>query len=532
MGGGCSSNAHLCPSLPSRKVGSFPRGRQSLLCNSPNSEDAHESHLELFSPSAAANALKGPRLVSGELGGTVTIRCHYAPLSINKHQRKYWCRAGPPMWACHTIVSTNHYIRHGYRGRVTLADFPQSNLFVVRLSRLSVDDEGNYRCGIGDNNNMLFFSMNLIVSTGPSSTIPTAPPAAGNFFTASPAAKRWTSGATQTLEVWRAEWDRVVPITKTRDTTASAQRRQTPVTAKQEAPGTDCATEGSVTATAPIPQSPVLKLHGTSSTAEEVWEWGAGSLVTKATGISEGGKEMTATKANKPGEQRERAEIAVDAAKKTTETTWPSAQPWETLPEASMVSKQPALGSSEAATPASGPHRETASMEGGTEGDLRSTAGDQGPQATPNWGPVAGLQRPSGKGSSRKRTPIGLNFSTCETKELNLPLLCFSHPALVPFSASPQDESGSRILTPVSTMLAPFLLVALVLLQRTLRRKRSSQEAERTPKVTLIQMTRFLELNLHPDQLPHMEKEMLQSNPPPSPPPQSGLTVLVRRSGP
>ncbi|XP_063095789.1 high affinity immunoglobulin alpha and immunoglobulin mu Fc receptor [Cavia porcellus] len=449
----------------------------------------------------AANALKGPRLVSGELGGTVTIRCHYAPLSINKHQRKYWCRAGPPMWACHTIVSTNHYIRHGYRGRVTLADFPQSNLFVVRLSRLSVDDEGNYRCGIGDNNNMLFFSMNLIVSTGPSSTIPTAPPAAGNFFTASPAAKRWTSGATQTLEVWRAEWDRVVPITKTRDTTASAQRRQTPVTAKQEAPGTDCATEGSVTATAPIPQSPVLKLHGTSSTAEEVWEWGAGSLVTKATGISEGGKEMTATKANKPGEQRERAEIAVDAAKKTTETTWPSAQPWETLPEASMVSKQPALGSSEAATPASGPHRETASMEGGTEGDLRSTAGDQGPQATPNWGPVAGLQRPSGKGSSRK-------------------------------SASPQDESGSRILTPVSTMLAPFLLVALVLLQRTLRRKRSSQEAERTPKVTLIQMTRFLELNLHPDQLPHMEKEMLQSNPPPSPPPQSGLTVLVRRSGP
>ncbi|XP_013358231.1 PREDICTED: high affinity immunoglobulin alpha and immunoglobulin mu Fc receptor isoform X2 [Chinchilla lanigera] len=447
----------------------------------------------------AVKALKGPRLVSGELGGAVTIQCHYAPLSVNRHQRKYWCRVGPPMWTCHTIVSTNRYIRLGYHGRVALTDFPQSSLFVVRLSQLSMDDEGNYRCGIGDSNNMLFFSMNLTVS-------------AGEFLTessgiASPAAKRWPSGATQTPEGQRTKWDKVAPTRETRKTTASAKRRQTPVTVRAVALATDSGAEGSVKATVPIPQSPGSKLNGVSTTAEDACGWGTGSLVTKVTRVREGRKEMTTTEANKPGEQTERTETAVDAARKTTGTIWPSAQAREALPEATMVSKQPALGSTEGATPAAGPrtlnttHRETASVEGSPEGDLRSAAGGQGPQATPSQGPVAGPQRPSGKGSSRK-------------------------------SASPEVESGSRILTPVSTLLAPFLLVALVLLQRRIRRKRSSQEAERTPRVTLIQMTRFLGLTLQSDQLPHMEREILQGNPPPPLPPQAGLTVLERDPGP
>ncbi|XP_012859392.1 high affinity immunoglobulin alpha and immunoglobulin mu Fc receptor [Echinops telfairi] len=114
----------------------------------------------------AANALKGPRLVSGEPGGAVTITCHYAPTSVNRHQRKYWCRLGPPNWICRTIVSTNHYTHLQYHGRATLEDFPWSSMFVVRLSQLSPMDEGCYRCGIGSRNDMLFFSVNLTVSTG------------------------------------------------------------------------------------------------------------------------------------------------------------------------------------------------------------------------------------------------------------------------------------------------------------------------------------------------------------------------------
>lgn len=114
----------------------------------------------------ATNALKGPRLVTGEPGGAVTIQCRYAPLSIYRHQRKYWCRLNPLTWICHTIVSTNSYTHRQYHGRVALTDFRHSGLFVVRLSQLSSDDVGYYRCGVGNQNDILFFSMNLTISTG------------------------------------------------------------------------------------------------------------------------------------------------------------------------------------------------------------------------------------------------------------------------------------------------------------------------------------------------------------------------------
>lgn len=112
--------------------------------------------------------MRGPRLVSGEPGGAVSIHCHYAPTSVNRHQRKYWCRLAPPSWTCYTVVSTNLYTHRDYRGRVALTDFPQSALFTVKLFRLSRNDTGLYRCGIGDRNDKLFFRMNLIVSPGKS----------------------------------------------------------------------------------------------------------------------------------------------------------------------------------------------------------------------------------------------------------------------------------------------------------------------------------------------------------------------------
>lgn len=110
--------------------------------------------------------MKCPRRVSGEPGKAVTIQCHYTPSSINRHQRKYWCRLSTLTWLCHTIVSTNHYTHLRYSGRVAVADFPHSGLFVVRLSQLSPEDAGSYRCGIGNGNNMLFVSVDLTVSAG------------------------------------------------------------------------------------------------------------------------------------------------------------------------------------------------------------------------------------------------------------------------------------------------------------------------------------------------------------------------------
>nr|XP_026243163.1 high affinity immunoglobulin alpha and immunoglobulin mu Fc receptor [Urocitellus parryii] len=459
---------------------------------------------------AAANTLKGPKLVAGKPGGAVTIQCHYTPSSANRHQRKYWCRLQLPTRICHTIVSSNHYTHRDYQGRVTLADFPQSSLFVVRLSQLSLNDVGQYRCGIGDGNNRLFLNMNLTVSVGPSETIPTATSAAGelvttSFGTGSPASNRWTPGATHTLGQG-TEWDRVTSTSGTSKITAPAKGRQTPATAWEEALETGSGAEGSIKATVPAPESPASKPRSVSKTTEGVQEWGTHSLVMNTPRASESGKERT-TEADRAGQETDRVRTEPDAARRTTGTMRPSAPvseqlAQETLLEATPVSKQQALGSTEGATPPTGmwtlgtTSTETASVEGSTYGDLHSTVGDRGPQATPSQAPATGPLKPPGMESSMK-------------------------------SAFPEVKSSFQILTPVCTVLAPFLIVALVLLQRKLRGNGPSQEAEKTPRVTLIQMTHFLESTLSPAHLPQEERKTLQGDSPT----QAGPTAPERDPG-
>ncbi|XP_075843958.1 high affinity immunoglobulin alpha and immunoglobulin mu Fc receptor [Microtus pennsylvanicus] len=205
-----------------------------------------------------ANALRGPRLVSGEPGGAVSIRCHYVPSSVNRHQRKYWCRLAPPLWTCYTVVSTNHYTHRDYRGRVALTDFPQSALFMVKLFQLSPNDTGLYRCGIGDRNDKLFFRMNLIVSPGPSNTTYAEVPASGELITASSgigsiAANRSTPGVTQILEGQGSEWGRTAPTTVNRSTPGVTQSlegqgsepdRTAPTTVNRKTPGVTQILEG------------------------------------------------------------------------------------------------------------------------------------------------------------------------------------------------------------------------------------------------------------------------------------------------
>ncbi|XP_012494248.1 PREDICTED: high affinity immunoglobulin alpha and immunoglobulin mu Fc receptor [Propithecus coquereli] len=507
--GSSLSPPHRGPHLRRLLDGSLPSGTHLWAVETPSSPLCwRESSL------AVANALKGPRLVSGKPGGAVTIRCHYAPSPVNRHQRKYWCRLGPPRWICRTIVSSNRYTHHRYHGRVALADFPQRGFFVVRLSQLSLDDVGCYHCGIGDRSTTLFFSMNLTVSAGPSGTFPTATPASGelalrSFGTASPTANnRWTTGPTQTTEGQGTEWDRVAPTPGASTATASAKGRQTPGTTGTAAPGTGVWVEASVEATAPVPESPASLTSSMSNTTEGVWMWGTRSSMTNRAIVSKDRREMTTTQADRPTVETERARISVDAARKVIGTSRPSALASEKLPretprEATPVSKQRFLGSIEGTSPAAGVWTlgttsiETASAEASAEGDLDTAAGDSGPQATPSQAPAAGPLRPPGKESSVK-------------------------------SALP-EKSSSRIATPVSTMLAPFVLAALVLLQRKLRSRRTSQEAESTPGVTLIQMTRFLQPSPQPDQLPHVERKMLQDD---SPPAQASPTVPERDPGP
>ncbi|XP_045839621.1 high affinity immunoglobulin alpha and immunoglobulin mu Fc receptor isoform X2 [Meles meles] len=454
----------------------------------------------------AANALKGPRLVSGGPGGAVTIRCHYSPLSINKHARKYWCRISPVTRVCHTVVSTTNYTHLGYRGRVALADYPQGGLFVVTLSQLSPEDVGRYRCGLGNRNNMFFFGMNLTVSADPSSTNPSATLAAGEHVVrsseiASPVANGQTSGTTQTVERQRTGWDRVALPPGTNKTRASAEGRQSAGMTEAVAIGTASQGEGSVWATAPIPESPASTIRGVSRTTEGIWVWDTRGSVANIARPSEEGRE-TATEAVGPPEETDWVRTALDVTGKVPGTSRPStlvSGKWvqEILSETATTAAQPqALGSNEGSTPAAGVWTpgptsiEMASEEGATKGDLDMPVGDSDPQATPSQAPAAGSVMPMGKRSSM-------------------------------MSASPGEKNISRILIPVSTVLCPLTLVAFGLLQKKLRTKEMTQETKRTAAVTLIQMTYLLELSPQPDQRPHMERSML----PDDCPPQVSLTV-------
>ncbi|XP_051003293.1 LOW QUALITY PROTEIN: high affinity immunoglobulin alpha and immunoglobulin mu Fc receptor, partial [Acomys russatus] len=455
----------------------------------------------LFSLPADANALRGPRLVSGETGGAVTIHCHYAPSSVNRHQRKYWCRLRPPLWVCHTIASTNRYTHRDYHGRVALTDFPQNGLFRVRLSQLSRDDTGLYRCGIGDRNDMLFFSMNLIVSTGPSNTTYAAAPASTEPITASGtasvAANRWTSEVTQSLEDLGSGWSPRAPTTGISNTTSSANGKQTLRKTSTTVPWTSSREDDPIKATVSTPESSAPKPRSVFSTTQDVWIWGSRNSVTTSVSAHEGRNKGTTLEAYGPQEEAE-VSTSPDAPRKTTGATRPPVLhsehvTQETLQEGTKVSKQQMLYSTEEKSPPAPSvwtwnttHMEVASGGGSNDGSLENTAEEHSP-STRSQLPAVGSTWVPGKGSSMKSAFIG-------------------------------EESNSWILTPIFTVLALVLLAALVLLKRSVWRERTSQEAERVPRITLIQMTHFL-----PDKLSDVGTNLWQDDLPPT---QASLTVL------
>uniref|UniRef100_G1T772 Fc fragment of IgA and IgM receptor n=1 Tax=Oryctolagus cuniculus TaxID=9986 RepID=G1T772_RABIT len=446
---------------------------------------------------------KGPKAGIWEAWGSGHHPVPLSPCVGQQAPEEVLVPPGTPRWICYTIVSSYHYTHRLYGGRVALADFPQRGVFVVTLSRLSLDDVGSYRCGIGDRNNMLFSSMNLTLSAGGPSTVPTATAAAGELSTASRgtasmAAHRWTPGTTPAVEVQGTEWETVAPTPGSSKTTPPAKGRQTPGTARTEAPGTGSQGAGPTEATAASPESPASTIRSMPNATDGAWGWGPRSSVTTRAEISKDGGVMTTTEAAKPTAETERVRVDLNTTGEVTGATRPSAVvsgslAWETLQEAtSPVSKQQALDATEGTSPATGMWTlgatsvEAATVGGGTDGDLDIASGDSGPQAMPSQAPAAGPGRLPGKGSSVK-------------------------------SALPEEASSSRILTLVSTTLAVLLLVALALLQRKLRRRRrrkrwrrrTSQKAERAPGITLVQMTHVLELHQDP---PCLEGKMLHGD--------------------
>uniref|UniRef100_A0A8B9N0M2 Ig-like domain-containing protein n=1 Tax=Accipiter nisus TaxID=211598 RepID=A0A8B9N0M2_9AVES len=100
------------------------------------------------SPRMVALPVFGPRQVYGLLNGSVTVKCFYPPTSVNRHDRKYWCRESAT--GCMTVVSTSGYTAPDYTGRALLSNEELPGSFSVVITQMGWEDSGLYLCGVGN----------------------------------------------------------------------------------------------------------------------------------------------------------------------------------------------------------------------------------------------------------------------------------------------------------------------------------------------------------------------------------------------
>ncbi|XP_042740184.1 polymeric immunoglobulin receptor [Lagopus leucura] len=124
-----------------------------------------ESAKSRYPPKASLHPVFGPQQVYGLIDGSVTIKCFYPPSTVNRHDRKYWCKESSR--SCLTVISTSGYTARSYQNRVTITDFPELGIMLVNVSQLALTDQGTYQCGIGLNGKGLSNKVRLDVSEGP-----------------------------------------------------------------------------------------------------------------------------------------------------------------------------------------------------------------------------------------------------------------------------------------------------------------------------------------------------------------------------
>ncbi|NXS47654.1 PIGR protein, partial [Balaeniceps rex] len=92
-----------------------------------------------------ASALpKRPKFLSGTVGGSLSLKCHYDPKE--NYEKKYLCR-----WkeaSCSLLVDADGFVHESYKGRIQIASSDQENgTYTVVMSHLREEDAGWYWCG-------------------------------------------------------------------------------------------------------------------------------------------------------------------------------------------------------------------------------------------------------------------------------------------------------------------------------------------------------------------------------------------------
>uniref|UniRef100_A0A8C9UUD3 Ig-like domain-containing protein n=1 Tax=Spermophilus dauricus TaxID=99837 RepID=A0A8C9UUD3_SPEDA len=88
--------------------------------------------------------LSGPSKVTGTVGGSLTVQCHYG--KEFKDNDKLWCKKS--LVLCKDIVNTTGSEGEVRSGRVSISDHPANLSFTVTMERLTLEDAGSYECRV------------------------------------------------------------------------------------------------------------------------------------------------------------------------------------------------------------------------------------------------------------------------------------------------------------------------------------------------------------------------------------------------
>uniref|UniRef100_A0A8C4XAK5 Immunoglobulin domain-containing protein n=1 Tax=Erpetoichthys calabaricus TaxID=27687 RepID=A0A8C4XAK5_ERPCA len=98
---------------------------------------------QMYALFSVTHCLKTENEVSGWVGGSLSIPCHYSP--SDKGHVKYWCKG----WQWHSckIIKQSDSPEKGDT-RISIRDDKDRSVFVVSFSGLTKADSGPYWCGI------------------------------------------------------------------------------------------------------------------------------------------------------------------------------------------------------------------------------------------------------------------------------------------------------------------------------------------------------------------------------------------------
>ncbi|NXR07420.1 PIGR protein, partial [Semnornis frantzii] len=158
-------------------------------------------HLVALQVTTASTLPRRPKFLTGTVGGSLSIKCHYDPKG--SYQKKYLCRwkAG----SCSLLLDLDGFVDKSCQGRVKIDSSDQEpGTYTVVLSQLREEDAGWYWCGAGNGHTEHTASLKLLIqketfSSHHPATSTLVKPTPASAATSSTPSERSTTGMSHTM---------------------------------------------------------------------------------------------------------------------------------------------------------------------------------------------------------------------------------------------------------------------------------------------------------------------------------------------